>query len=63
MTTDVCTVKSTTAIAELVPMFAHFGHHHIPVIGAHDQLAGMITEADLISGLYRQSFAGVRKTA
>ncbi|WP_250440638.1 HPP family protein [Caballeronia sp. AZ1_KS37] len=63
MTTDVCTVKTSTAIADLVPMFAHLGHHHIPVVGAHDQLAGMITEADLISGLYRQSFAGERKTA
>ncbi|SAK65902.1 HPP family protein [Caballeronia hypogeia] len=63
MTTDVCTVRTNTAIAELVPMFAHFGHHHIPVIGAHDQLAGMITETDLISGLYRQSFAGEQKTA
>jgi CBS domain-containing membrane protein len=63
MTTDVCSVKTDTAIAELVPMFAHFGHHHIPVIGPHDQLAGMITETDLISGLYRQSFAGERKSA
>jgi CBS domain-containing membrane protein len=63
MTTNVCTVKTSTAIAELVPMFAHFGHHHIPVLGAHDQLAGMITETDLISGLYRQSFAGERKSA
>jgi CBS domain-containing membrane protein len=63
MTTDVCTVKTHTAIAELVPMFAHFGHHHVPVVGAHDQLAGMITETDLISGLYRQSFAGERKSA
>ncbi|SAL68301.1 HPP family protein [Caballeronia arvi] len=63
MTTDVCTVKTGTPIAELVPMFAHFGHHHIPVVGQHDQLAGMITETDLISGLYRQSFAGERRSA
>jgi CBS domain-containing membrane protein len=63
MTTDVCTVRTSTPIAELVPMFAHFGHHHIPVVGPHDQLAGMITETDLISGLYRQSFAGERKSA
>ena len=63
MTTDVRTVKTGTAIAELVPMFAHFGHHHIPVVGTHDELAGMITETDLISGLYRQSFLGERKSA
>jgi CBS domain-containing membrane protein len=63
MTTEVCTVKTGTAIAELVPMFAHFGHHHIPVVDARDQLAGMITETDLISGLYRQSFASERQSA
>ncbi|MFM0520276.1 MULTISPECIES: HPP family protein [Caballeronia] len=63
MTTDVRTVKTGTAIAALVPMFAHFGHHHIPVVGTHDELAGMITETDLISGLYRQSFVGERKSA
>ncbi|BAN25484.1 HPP family protein [Caballeronia insecticola] len=63
MTTDVCTVQTNTAIAEVVPMFAHFGHHHIPVVDAGGQLAGMITETDLISGLYRQAFAGERKRA
>ncbi|MDR5739450.1 MULTISPECIES: HPP family protein [unclassified Caballeronia] len=63
MTTDVCTVDARTAIAELVPMFADFGHHHIPVVDGHERLVGMITETDLISGLYRQSFAGERKSA
>ncbi|SAK91174.1 HPP family protein [Caballeronia fortuita] len=63
MTTDVCTVKTSTAIADLVPMFAHFGHHHIPVVGPHDQLAGMITEADLIAGLYRQALSGEPEAA
>nr|WP_284503111.1 HPP family protein [Caballeronia sp. AZ10_KS36] len=63
MTTDVCTVDSRTPIAELVPMFADFGHHHIPVIDNNERLLGMITETDLISGLYRQSFASERKSA
>ena len=44
-----------TPIAELVPIFANYGHHHIPVVDAHEQLVGMITQADLISGLYRQT--------
>lgn len=63
MTSEVRTVTTNTAIAELVPMFAHFGHHHIPVVDAHGRLAGMITEADLIAGLYQQSFAAERKQA
>jgi CBS domain-containing membrane protein len=63
MTTDVCTIDSRTSIAELVPMFADFGHHHIPVVDHNERLLGMITETDLISGLYRQSFASERKSA
>jgi CBS domain-containing membrane protein len=63
MTTDVCTIDARTAIADLVPMFADFGHHHIPVVDSEKRLVGMITETDLISGLYRQSFAGERQTA
>jgi CBS domain-containing membrane protein len=63
MTTDVCTVAARTPIAELVPMFAHFGHHHIPVIDHDERLAGMITESDLIAGLYRQSFEKAQKRA
>ncbi|MFU0418172.1 CBS domain-containing protein, partial [Acinetobacter baumannii] len=35
--------------------FASAGHHHIPVIDAHGQLAGIITESDLVGGLYRQA--------
>ncbi|KMZ13943.1 putative transmembrane protein [Candidatus Burkholderia humilis] len=63
MTTDVCTVSAHMPIAELVPMFAHFGHHHIPVIDRDERLVGMITVADLISGLYRQSFSGEPQSA
>jgi CBS domain-containing membrane protein len=57
MTTDVSTVTVTTPVAKLVPIFAAFGHHHIPVLDAHEKLAGMITHADLIMGLYRQAHA------
>ncbi len=63
MTTDVRSVDARTPIAELVPMFAHFGHHHIPVIDHDARLVGMITEADLIAGLYRQSFTKERQSA
>ncbi len=55
MTTDVSTVCVTTSIAKLVPIFAAYGHHHIPVLDTQEKLAGMITQADLILGLYRQT--------
>jgi CBS domain-containing membrane protein len=57
MTTHVSTVSVTTSIAKLVPMFAAYGHHHIPVLDTQEKLAGMITQADLILGLYRQTHA------
>jgi CBS domain-containing membrane protein len=57
MTTDVSTVGVATSIAKLVPIFAAYGHHHIPVLDTHEKLAGMITQADLILGLYRQTHA------
>jgi len=57
MTTDVSTVCVTTSVAKLVPIFAAYGHHHIPVLDTHEKLAGMITQADLILGLYRQTHA------
>ena len=55
MSTHVRTVGADTPIAALVPIFANYGHHHIPVVDAHQKLVGMITQADLISGLYRQT--------
>lgn len=55
MTTHVRTVSTSTPIVELVPLFADDGHHHIPVIDSHDRLVGIITQSDLIAGLYRQT--------
>jgi CBS domain-containing membrane protein len=63
MTTDVCTIAAATPITELVPIFANFGHHHIPVLDAQERLVGMITQADVISGLYRQTQQQSRQAA
>jgi CBS domain-containing membrane protein len=63
MTTDVCTIDAATPITELVPIFANFGHHHIPVLDAQERLVGMITQADVISGLYRQTQQQRRQAA
>ncbi|SMF99686.1 Probable transmembrane protein [Burkholderia singularis] len=55
MATHVETVRTTTPIAALVPLFADRGHHHIPVVDADHRLAGIVTQSDLIAGLYRQT--------
>jgi CBS domain-containing membrane protein len=63
MNADVRTVAVTTPFADLLPLFANDGHHHIPVLDANERLAGMITEADLIAGLYRHAHAGQAQAA
>jgi CBS domain-containing membrane protein len=55
MIIDVCTVDAAKPIVELVPIFTNYGHHHIPVLDESRRLVGMITQLDLISGLYRQA--------
>lgn len=52
MTTTVRTVGLNQPIAELVPAFTDAGHHHLPVIDAERRLHGMVTQADLVAGLY-----------
>lgn len=44
-------------LADLVPVFADDGHHHIPVIDGEQRLAGMITQTDLVRALYRSPAA------
>jgi CBS domain-containing membrane protein len=63
MTVDVRTADGTQPIVALVPIFANFGHHHIPVLDASQRLVGMITQLDLISGLYSQAHAPQRLIA
>jgi CBS domain-containing membrane protein len=63
MNSAVRTVTVNTSFVELLPLFANDGHHHIPVVDAEGQLAGMITETDLIAGLYRQTYNEQRRAA
>jgi CBS domain-containing membrane protein len=63
MNPDVRSVTVTTPFVELLPLFANDGHHHIPVLDADERLAGMITEADLIAGLYRHAYAEQQRAA
>lgn len=63
MTTRVRTIDSTMPIAGLVPLFADNDHHHVPVLDMRKQLVGIVTQADVISGLYRQTRAQQRRVA
>lgn len=63
MTTEVCTIRTNAPITDLVPIFATHGHHHIPVLDASGHVAGMITQVDLIAGLYRQTGDTLRQAA
>lgn len=53
MSPTVKSVSLTQVIAELVPAFTDYGHHHLPVVDAGQRLCGMVTQADLVAGLYR----------
>ncbi len=54
MTTNVHTVTPDTRIATLAPLMAQSGLHHIPVVDANGQLAGLISQADLINALIHE---------
>ena len=36
---------------DLVPLFSHGGHHHIPIVNAEERLVGVITQSDLVRTL------------
>lgn len=54
MTSHVHTVTPQTRIATLAPLMAHSGLHHIPVVDANGQLAGIVSQADLITALIHE---------
>lgn len=53
MTTSVITAGIETHIAFLVPMLSDAGMHHIPIINEQAKLVGIVTQSDLIAGLFR----------
>lgn len=55
MTLRVHTVNLRQPIVDLIPIFADHGHHHLPVVDDAKQLCGMVTQADLVAGLYQAS--------
>ncbi|MES2353261.1 MAG: HPP family protein [Pseudomonadota bacterium] len=53
MSNRVHTANVDMHIVELVPLMSDFGLHHIPIVDAERRLAGIITQSDLVSALYR----------
>ena len=53
MVRQVRVVSADRPLADLLPLFASTGHHHVPVIDADKKLLGMITESDVVRALAR----------
>ncbi len=51
MTRRVRVVSAERPVAELLPLFAAHGHHHIPVVGVGARLVGIVTQSDLVAAL------------
>ncbi len=55
MVSPVFSVNERDFIAQIVPLLSDQGMHHVPVLDADQQLAGIITQSDLIAALYSSS--------
>lgn len=53
MSRQVRVASADRPLAELVPMFADTGHHHIPIVGDEARLVGILTQSDLVAALAR----------
>ena len=51
MSSPVQTAQAEQHAMDLVPLFSHGGHHHIPIVDGNDQLVGIITQTDLVRAL------------
>ena len=53
MTRQVRVASADRHLAELVPLFADTGHHHIPIVGFEARLVGILTQSDVVAALSR----------
>ncbi|UTY56784.1 HPP family protein [Massilia sp. erpn] len=63
MTTHPQTAALDTPIADLVPLMADSGLHHIPVVDAAGRCAGILTQSDLMAALYESRLADMQQAA
>ncbi|MES2530102.1 MAG: HPP family protein [Pseudomonadota bacterium] len=52
MTREVRVASASRRAADLVPLFSHEGHHHIPILDDQQRLVGILTQSDLIRALF-----------
>ena len=55
MTAPPVTLPENAHIAELVPLMADGGLHHVPIVDGQGKLAGIIAQSDLVAALYRNA--------
>lgn len=55
MTRQVRVARADQHLAELLPLFAGSGHHHIPVLDDQQRLVGIVTQSDMVAALWRSS--------
>lgn len=55
MTRQVRVASAERPLADLLPLFAEHGHHHIPIVGSEARLVGIITQSDLVAALAQGS--------
>jgi CBS domain-containing membrane protein len=53
MVKSISVVHEDEHISTLVPMMSDQGLHHIPVLNAEQKLVGIVTQSDLIAGLFK----------
>nr|WP_246013189.1 HPP family protein [Pigmentiphaga humi] len=58
MTRRVTVASADRYVIELIPLFAHGGHHHIPIVDGGRRLVGIITQTDLVKALAKAVDAG-----
>ena len=51
MTRQVRVASVDRPLAELIPLFASTGHHHIPIIGPDGRVVDMLTQSDVVAAL------------
>lgn len=53
MTRQVRVASEDTRLIDLLSLFSHEGHHHLPIVDDQQVLVGMVTQSDVIRALHR----------
>ncbi|HSY29472.1 MAG TPA: CBS domain-containing protein, partial [Burkholderiaceae bacterium] len=61
MTRKVHSATDSMHIVELVPLLSEYGLHHIPIVDHEKRLVGIVTNSDLVAGLYRGRLADLEE--